>query len=583
MRNFISNKHLLCLLFILTLTFLRAFGQEDSVDALTEVASPTAPIVFSKEELNWIKDHPLVTVGADNQFPPFEYKNSGGRVVGLSIAYLDLITEETGLRFQVKDSDHWQDLMQEAYKGKLDLMSGAIPTPQRQEKLHFSQPYAVFPTVIATRDDAHFVGSMSNLTGKKVAVVQGFFEEDILRNDYPNVRLAIYPTRREALYAVAHGDAFAYIGNLAIISYLIRSEKFDNLQIAAPTPFSHVGLCMASTDPVLIGIIDKVFNNIAPEKRNALEQEWVAVLNHKVEYMVLGKIGAAMLLVIGLASAWIFSLKVQIRKRRKIEEQIILAKAQAERAKAQAEFAKARAEAANARKSEFLGIAAHDLKNPLGSIRGLSELLIEDLDNIPTAENMRHGSVKTLETIRNAADHMLELVKELLDVEALESGTGQSESEYISLHTILESVVNFNRHDATKKKITLKYKNSVRNPITHGDARRIREILDNLVNNAIKYTDLGGEVQVSLDFVDQDNMLRVTVQDSGPGLSEDDLKKLFGRFSRGSARPTGGESSTGLGLSIVKMMIEDLGGNTWAENRLDRKGSLFYADFPRYV
>ncbi|WP_309381227.1 transporter substrate-binding domain-containing protein [Cerasicoccus frondis] len=560
-----------------------ASAQNADVDSLAEVNAPSKPIVFNDEELAWIKKHQRLTVGADNHFPPFEYENSDGNIVGLAIAYLDLVAEETGLHFEVKHSNRWQALMEQASVGKIDLMSGAVPTPQRREKFYFTQPYAVFPSVIATRDDAHFVGSMRNLIGKKVAVVEGFFEEDILRNDYPKLKLVTFPTRREALYAVSTGEAYAYIGNLAIISYLIRSENFDNLQIAAPTPFNRIGLSMASTDPVLIGIIDKVLANVSPERRNSLEQEWIAVRFQEVEYLVFGKIGAGMLLVTGLAMAWVFSLKVQIRKRRRTEEQIILAKAQAERAKTQAEHAKARAEEANARKSEFMGIAAHDLKNPLGSIRGLSEMMKEDLQATENSPPALNDQIDTLETIRSAADHMLELVEELLDVEALESGAGQIESEYVSLHSILDGVVEFNRHAAAKKGIDLKYACSVEKPITHGDVGRIREILDNLVNNAVKYTPSGGVVQVWLDFVDGENMLRVTVQDEGPGLTDDDLKKLYGRFSRGSARPTGGESSTGLGLSIVKLMIEELGGVTWAENRIDRKGSLFYADFPRYV
>ncbi|WP_269536903.1 ATP-binding protein [Cerasicoccus fimbriatus] len=561
----------------------RVAAQDTNIDPLAEVSNSPQPVVFTHEELEWIKKHPTLTVGADNYFPPFEYENADGKVVGLAIAYLDLISEETGIKFDIRHSNLWQNLMTEASEGKIDLMSGAVATQQRRDKFYFSTPYAVFPSVIATRDDAHFVGSMRNLIGKKVAVVEGFFEEDLLRNDYPELKLVTYPTRREALYAVSHGEAFAYIGNLAIISYLIRSENFDNVQIAAPTPFNRIGLSMASTDPMLIGIIDKVLANVSPEKRNNLEQEWIAVRYQEVKYLIFGKIGVAMLVVIGLTIAWIFSLKTQIRKRRKIEEQIILAKSQADRAKAQAEFAKARAEEANERKSEFLGIAAHDLKNPLGSIRGLAEMMKEDLEAMPGEDPLRTDQIESLETIRSASDHMLELVMELLDVEALDSGVEPGESETVQLNDVLKDVVEFNTLAAKKKNLNLKYANHVESPTTHGDLGRVREILDNLINNAVKYTSNGGEILVLLEYEKANNMLQVIVQDEGPGLTDTDLSKLFGRFSRGSAVPTGGESSTGLGLSIVKLMIEEMGGNVYAENRTDRKGSRFIAEFPRYV
>ncbi|MBK1857906.1 ATP-binding protein [Cerasicoccus arenae] len=555
---------------------------EPQVDVLAEKNVDSTHPTFSQEEIDWIKQHPRISVGADTHFPPFEFLNNDNKIVGLAIAYLDLISEETGIKFDIRSSSRWQDLMAKAEKGDIGLLSGAVATHTRREKLYFSKPYAAFPSVIATRDDAHFVGSLSNLVGKKVAVVEGFFEEDILRRDYPELTVVTYPSRREALYAVSTKEAFAYIGNLAIISYLIRSENFDNVQIAAPTPFNRIGLSMAAKDPILISIIDKVLTNVSPEKQNSLEQNWIAVRYQNVEYLIFGKVGVGLLAIVLLSLAWIYSLKRQIKKRKISEEELSLAKSFAENAKAQAETAKARAEDANSRKSEFLGIAAHDLKNPLGSIRGLSELMLEDLQNTSLPESQLKESIETLDTIRDAADHMLELVKELLDVEALESGIGQNDEEYVMLNTVLEDVVDFNRHAAEKKSIDMKYNCSVKNPVTHGDLGRIREILDNLVNNAVKYTQPKGQILVLLDFMEHNKMLRVTVEDEGPGLSPGDQAKLFGRFARGSAIPTGGESSTGLGLSIVKLMIEEIGGRTWAENRTDRKGSRFFAEFPRY-
>jgi len=534
--------------------------------------------------MDWIKAHPVVTVGADSSFPPFEYENKEGKVVGLAIAYLDLIAEDTGIQFKIKSSDRWQKFLGELEAGDIMLVSGAVATDKRKEQFHFSRPYAVFPSVIATRDDAHFIGSLKNLTGKKVAVVNGFFEEDILRQDYPQLKLVTYESRREALYAVSTGEAYAYIGNLAIISYLIRSENFDNVQIAAPTPFSRIGLSMAATDPVLIGIINKVLANVTPAKQNALEQEWIAVKYQEVEYLLFGKMGFGLLAALGVAYLWIFSLKNQIKRRKQSEADLSQAKTLAEEALTLAESAKARAEEANARKSEFLGIAAHDLKNPLGSIRGLSEMMIEEIKESPELPPARRNdTVDMLETIRGSADHMLELVNELLDVEALDSGKIHNDGEKLSLHELLRDVIEFNRHAAAKKHIKLDYQCRAQDPTILGDAGRVREILDNLINNAVKYSRPHGMVEATLRFNEDNGMLRVTVKDEGPGLTDADMKTLFGRFSRGSATPTGGESSTGLGLSIVKLMVEELHGRVWAENRTDDKGSQFHAEFPQDI
>ncbi|MGE9295062.1 MAG: ATP-binding protein, partial [Puniceicoccales bacterium] len=535
-----------------------------------------AIVELTEEEKAWIEAHPVVTVGADAEFPPFEFEDQDGNVVGLSLAYLDIITATTGLKFEIKSAKRWQNLLTEAESGELDLLAAAVPTDVRLQTLNFSQPYAVFPSVIATRENTQFVGSLRNLVGRKVAVVEGFFEEDILRKDYPSLTLVTYPSRREALYAVAHGDATAYIGNLAIISYLIRRENFDNLQIAAPTTFNRIGLCMASRDPMLISIINKGLATVTPLKQNELEQEWIAVKYQEVEYVVFGRIGIALLTVIGIGLIWNFSLNRQVMRRKKAEKELSAANESLK-------VAKARAEEANTQKSEFLGIAAHDLKNPLSSIRGLAELIEDDVKRDDLSPQQKNDISEMLSTIQEAANHMLHLIRELLNVERIDSGQASaSANACIALGPLVEDVVEFNRPAAAKKSITIHYAKPDSSCVILGELNRLREILDNIINNAVKYSPIGATVTVDLQTSPKRKLIEVRVKDEGPGLSEDDLQKLFGRFSRGSATPTGGECSTGLGLSIVKKLVEQMKGKVSAANREDRQGSVFTVTFPEH-
>ncbi|MEO0795954.1 MAG: HAMP domain-containing sensor histidine kinase [Verrucomicrobiota bacterium] len=285
-------------------------------------------------------------------------------------------------------------------------------------------------------------------------------------------------------------------------------------------------------------------------------------------------ISVVILIVVMVILIWRLSLKYEIHQRHVAEKELT-------EAKATAEAAQGRAESANYRKSEFLGIAAHDLKNPLSSIRGMAELIEEDLESLEDLpEERKVRMTAMLGDIQDSANHMLILIRDLLNVEALESGAQQLAQACVILNPLVADVVDFNRPGAKKKGISIEFVERVEKSTFFGDATRAWEILDNLINNAVKYSPRGSTIRVEVGRKDDDSGVQVAIVDQGPGLSPNDLEKLFGRFARGSAKPTGGESSTGLGLSIVKTLVEQMYGKVWAENREESQGSIFYVEFP---
>ncbi len=544
--------------------------------------------VFTEEEQQWIKAHPVVTVGVDGDFRPFEFIASDGKYGGLAAAYLQLINKQTGIRFEFEDDKPWAELLAEAKSGEIDLISAIVRTPQRQESLHFSTPYSSFANVIVTRSDDTVITGIRSLIHKTIAVEAGSYADELMHEQYPDIKLKAYPTRRDALAAVATGEADAHIGNLAQATYLIRRENFSNLEIAGPGPFSHLELRMASADPVLITIIDKVLADIGPEEQAKIEEDWIAVRYEHVNFMLLGRWGIAVLVVVALAGLWIVTLQRQIQRRKRYERELVKARHEeiearrvAENAQALQAKALALAEEATARKSEFLSIAAHDLKNPIGSIRGLADLLVDEMKEAPEETNPVHLDI--IKTIEEAADNMLELVNELLNVEAIESGVITVNDACIRMPLLLKDVIELNQHPAKKKNIELDYRDEMPGAIVCADAGRMLEVLDNLVNNAVKYTPPGTRVTVCLrPSPEKRNSVRCSVLDQGPGLTTKDQEKLFQRFSKGSARPTGEETSTGLGLAIVKKLVSQMHGHVWAENREDCKGAAFHCEFPLY-
>jgi signal transduction histidine kinase len=226
--------------------------------------------------------------------------------------------------------------------------------------------------------------------------------------------------------------------------------------------------------------------------------------------------------------------------------------------------------ALNEEKNEMLGIVSHDLKNPISAVRGLAEILeSEKIEPEQTSEILRH--------IIGNADRMLELVKNLLDVNQLESGAWQFQRVAFDILPLVADVVKDYHIAAKAKNILLEYSSEAASTLVSADKQATVQVLDNLVSNAVKYSPLGKRVYIRIKANNQ--AVSVEVQDEGQGISASEMKKLFGKFARLSTRPTGGEHSTGLGLSIVKKMVEAMNGKVWCESELG-KGATFIVELP---
>ena len=220
----------------------------------------------------------------------------------------------------------------------------------------------------------------------------------------------------------------------------------------------------------------------------------------------------------------------------------------------------------NQLKNKFLGIAAHDLRNPLVSIGGFSELLLEG-EIGPLNEEQK----EFLTIIHSAGRNMLALVNDLLDVSVIESGRLTLKIEPGFLKSLVEDRIRINRMPAEAKEIEL-HAALEDLPEALFDANRVNQVLDNLIGNAVKFSPPGSNIYITLSRTEKG--ARISVRDEGPGLSPEDQAKLFGEFQRLSAQPTAGEKSTGLGLAIVRKIVEAHGGTVEVESRLGT-GSTF--------
>jgi signal transduction histidine kinase len=232
-----------------------------------------------------------------------------------------------------------------------------------------------------------------------------------------------------------------------------------------------------------------------------------------------------------------------------------------------------RLQRANGFKNEILGTVAHDLKNPLGVILGRTEMLTELIGAGSPKENV----TAQVEHIRDATKRLTSMVDHLISDAMADAFDITIRREPVDIAGLVKEVTDANLPSAINKQQSI----SVSGPqhfVTMCDTDRIREAIDNLVSNAIKYSPIGGKITVAVSHEGDSTVIRIA--DQGPGLSPEDLSRLFGRFQRLSAKPTAGESSTGLGLSIVKRIIDMHGGHVTAQSPGPGQGSTFTVTLP---
>ncbi len=226
----------------------------------------------------------------------------------------------------------------------------------------------------------------------------------------------------------------------------------------------------------------------------------------------------------------------------------------------------------NEEKNRFLGIAAHDLRNPLNAIQMYSEFLSDEASEVLTPEQLEFVSI-----IHSSSQFMLRLVNDLLDVAKIESGKLELNLARTDLIDLIRHNVTLNNTMASKKNISIDFHYDQDIPVVLVDTAKIEQVLNNLIVNAIKFSNPGSVINVKVARSGKEAV--ISVKDQGQGIPDGEIDKLFKPFQRTSVRSTGGEDSTGLGLAIVRKIVMGHQGRVWVESEVG-KGSTFYVALP---
>lgn len=271
-------------------------------------------------------------------------------------------------------------------------------------------------------------------------------------------------------------------------------------------------------------------------------------------------------------------LKIEIRTSQLAETNYNLLQKIEEQKKAEEELKKSRIEAekANIAKSEFLSRMSHELRTPMNSILGFAQLLEMSELNPKQIKSVRH--------ILRSGKLLLNLINEVLDISSIEAGKISLSIEPVKIDVVIREMLDIVNPMANEKQVTIIYEDHPINSLfVKTDKQRLKQVLLNLLNNAIKYNIIGGEVQIKADLTKKENIgknyIRLSVIDTGPGIDAGDLTRIFVPFERIGAEKSDVEG-TGLGLAVVKKLIEAMNGNIGVTSKKG-EGSTFWIELPQ--
>ena len=282
----------------------------------------SAPIELTEAEKQWLRDHPSIRLAVDIDWSPFEYIDTDDNYVGMAAEYIGLVGDRLGIEFDVEKEKPWSEVVEAVKQRELDMYSCVVSTEQRREYVDFTQPYLSFPMVIVTTDKVAYVNGVKDLRNETVAVVRGYATQDLLEKNHPELDLYLADNVTDALEKLSHGQVYAYIGNIATVSHVIKKEGFTNIKISGETPYTYeLSMAVRKDWPEFVPILQKAIDSITEAERDQIYRNWIKLrYEHGFDYELLWKILVGVFLILVIILTWNRRLSSEIAKRVEAEK-----------------------------------------------------------------------------------------------------------------------------------------------------------------------------------------------------------------------------------------------------------------------
>ena len=524
-------------------------------------------------EKSWLEEHGDIRMGFLNNDPAiFSMDETTGKLTGMLPEYVSYAKDCLGnqtLKFNIQDYDDYDEMLQALQNHEIDMIFYAGRNPDIAEKKGYALTNTAWTyNLMAVTDEKNF----DEGNGYTVAVPK---EKEALKQQltfsYPQWNLVDYDSFEEAAEMITNEKADCFLMGASQAMVYDNNRDFKSVPL---TKTMEACFAVKGGEETLLSILNKTLKGMP----SGMLTSALAIYDSTADKVTFLDFVKDNMLAFFLATGFsalsiIVIILVLLRKARKAEAAAKLAANDTQKLNEKLEIALKKAEDASLAKTSFLNNMSHDIRTPMNVILGYAQLMENELNGKDIPEVLEH-----LEKLQQSGNLLLSIINNVLDMARIESGRMEIDENYCRIEDVWKSLFAVFDEKARKKNISLHYTMNVEHEHVLTDVTKVKEILVNILSNAIKYTPAGGSVMVYVDELPCDEsgymIVRIRISDTGIGMSQDYLTKIFEAFTREKNTTKSKIAGTGLGMSIVKNYVDLLGGTIDVESELG-KGSTF--------
>ena len=529
-------------------------------------------ILTGKEKV-WVEEHGGIQIGFLNNDPAiFSMDEETGKITGMLAEYISYAKDCLGnqtLEFNIHAYDDYDEMIQALQNREIDMIFYAGRNPYFAEQNGYALTNTAWTySLMAVTDEEKF-------DENKVHTVAVPKEKYALKQhiafSYPEWKLVDCDSLDNAADMVIQEKADCFLMGASQALIYDNSQNFKSVPL---TKTMEACFTVREGEGSLLSILNKTIKAMPSDMLTSALAIYDSTAD-KVTFsdfikdnllVFLATVGFLALSIIGI-------ILVLLRKARKAEAVAKLAAKDTKKLNDKLEIALKKAEDASLAKTRFLNNMSHDIRTPMNAILGYAQLMEEELKEKDLPETSDH-----LEKLQQSGNLLLSIINHVLDMARIESGKMEIDENYGRIEDIRQTLFEIFGDEAKKKNIALHYTINVEHEHILTDTTKVKEIFVNILSNAIKYTLSGGSVMINIDELVCDEsgymMVRTRVSDTGIGMSQDYLTKIFDAFTRERNTTKSKITGSGLGMSIVKRYVDLLGGTIDVESE-PGKGSTF--------
>ena len=529
--------------------------------------------ILTSEEKSWVEEHGAIRIGFLNDNPAvFFMDEETGKLTGMLaeyIAYAKDCLRNQILKFNIESYDDYDEMIQALQDCEIDMIFYASRNPNFAEEKGYALTNTAWTySLMAVTDEKYF-------NENEVYTVAVPKEKEALKQhiafNYPQWELVNYDSLDDAADMVIKEKADCFImGTSQVIKY-DNNKDFKSIPLTKTMEACFAVRCGEGN---LLSVLNKTLKTMPSDMLTSALAIYDSTAD-KVTFFDFIKdnlplfFGVTSLLALGIIGI----ILVLLRKARKAETAAKIAAEDTQKLNDKLEIALKKAEDASLAKTSFLHNMSHDIRTPMNAVLGYAQLMKDELKGKGMPETSEH-----LEKLQQSGKLLLSIINNVLDMARIESGRMEIDESYAQIEYIRQDLFEIFDDEAKKKNIAFNYTMNVEHDHVLTDITKVKEIFVNILSNAIKYTPAGGSVMVNVEELPCDEpeymIARTRISDTGIGMSQEYLTKIFDAFTREQNTTKSKIAGTGLGMSIVKKYVELLGGTIDVESELGT-GSAF--------